>query len=110
MLCSHAVRYTVLFVCPKVCQWIAGKVTAASTPSSSPVPCPSPSPSSGDWMRSHTGRASPVQNSHGKNMPSTSSQGSGGCSQSEQTTTPKSTPKHTDMAELAKHVREGQIS
>ncbi|XP_048027660.1 helicase SRCAP isoform X1 [Megalobrama amblycephala] len=90
----------------KVCQWIAGKVTAASTPSSSPVPCPSPSPSSGDWMRSHTGRASPVQNSHGKNMPSTSSQGSGGCSQSEQTTTPKSTPKHTDMAELAKHEAE----
>uniref|UniRef100_A0A672KYL2 Snf2-related CREBBP activator protein n=1 Tax=Sinocyclocheilus grahami TaxID=75366 RepID=A0A672KYL2_SINGR len=39
-------------------------------------------------------------------MPSTSSQGSGGCSQSEQTTTPKSTPKHTDMAELAKHEAE----
>ncbi|KAK2876406.1 hypothetical protein Q8A67_020502 [Cirrhinus molitorella] len=90
----------------KVCQWIAGKVTAGSTPSTSPVPCPSPSPSSGDWTRSHTGRASPVRNSHGKNMPSTSSQGSGGCSQSEQTTTPKSTPKHTDMAELAKHEAE----
>uniref|UniRef100_A0A8C1N6E9 Snf2-related CREBBP activator protein n=1 Tax=Cyprinus carpio TaxID=7962 RepID=A0A8C1N6E9_CYPCA len=39
-------------------------------------------------------------------MPSTSSQGYGGCSQSEQTTTPKSTPKHTDMAELAKHEAE----
>ncbi|XP_059388336.1 helicase SRCAP-like isoform X1 [Carassius carassius] len=90
----------------KVCQWIAGKVTASSTPSTSPVPCPSPSPSSGDWMRSHTGRTSPVRNSHGKNMPSTSSQGSGGCSQSEQTTTQKSTPKHTDMAELAKHEAE----
>ncbi|XP_016317212.1 helicase SRCAP-like isoform X3 [Sinocyclocheilus anshuiensis] len=90
----------------KVCQWIAGKVTAGSTPSTSPIPCPSPSPSSGDWMRSHTGRASPVRNSHGKSMPSTSSQGSGGCSQSEQTTTPKSTPKHTDMAELAKHEAE----
>ncbi|XP_067286136.1 helicase SRCAP isoform X2 [Pseudorasbora parva] len=89
----------------KVCQWIAGKVTAPSTPSSSPVPCPSPSPSSADWMRSQTGRTSPVHSSHGKNMPSTSSQGSGGCSQSEQTT-PKSTPKHTDMAELAKHEAE----
>uniref|UniRef100_A0A8C2E4G5 Snf2-related CREBBP activator protein n=1 Tax=Cyprinus carpio TaxID=7962 RepID=A0A8C2E4G5_CYPCA len=65
-----------LFVFPKVCQWIAGKVTAGSTPSTSPIPCPSPSPSSGDWMRSHTGRASPVRNSLGKNMPSTSSQGS----------------------------------
>ncbi|XP_042623683.1 helicase SRCAP-like isoform X4 [Cyprinus carpio] len=90
----------------KVCQWIAGKVTAVSTPSTSPVLCPSPSPSSGDWMRSHTGRASPVRNFHGRNMPSTSSQGYGGCSQSEQTTTPKSTPKHTDMAELAKHEAE----
>ncbi|XP_016392607.1 helicase SRCAP-like [Sinocyclocheilus rhinocerous] len=90
----------------KVCQWIAGKVTAVSTPSTSPVPCPSPSPSSGDWMRSHTGRASPVRNSHGRNMPSTSSQGYVGCSQSEQTTTLKSTPKHTDMAELAKHEAE----
>ncbi|XP_042591514.1 helicase SRCAP-like isoform X4 [Cyprinus carpio] len=90
----------------KVCQWIAGKVTAGSTPSTSPIPCPSPSPSSGDWMRSHTGRASPVRNSLGKNMPSTSSQGSGGCSQSEQTTNQKSTPKHTDMAELAKHEAE----
>ncbi|XDV44416.1 hypothetical protein PO909_012707 [Leuciscus waleckii] len=90
----------------KVCQWIAGKVTAASTPSSSPVPCPSPSPSSSDWMRSHTGRGSPVLNSHGKNVPSTSSQGSGCCSQSEQTTTMKSTPKHTDLAELAKHEAE----
>uniref|UniRef100_A0A8C2AZ61 Snf2-related CREBBP activator protein n=1 Tax=Cyprinus carpio TaxID=7962 RepID=A0A8C2AZ61_CYPCA len=39
-------------------------------------------------------------------MPSTSSQGSGGCSQSEQTTNQKSTPKHTDMAELAKHEAE----
>uniref|UniRef100_A0A8C2DQ77 Snf2-related CREBBP activator protein n=1 Tax=Cyprinus carpio TaxID=7962 RepID=A0A8C2DQ77_CYPCA len=57
-------------------------------------------------MRSHTGRASPVRNFHGRNMPSTSSQGYGGCSQSEQTTTPKSTPKHTDMAELAKHEAE----
>uniref|UniRef100_A0A9J8BRY4 Snf2-related CREBBP activator protein n=1 Tax=Cyprinus carpio carpio TaxID=630221 RepID=A0A9J8BRY4_CYPCA len=57
-------------------------------------------------MRSHTGRASPVRNSLGKNMPSTSSQGSGGCSQSEQTTNQKSTPKHTDMAELAKHEAE----
>uniref|UniRef100_A0A672QWV2 Helicase SRCAP-like n=1 Tax=Sinocyclocheilus grahami TaxID=75366 RepID=A0A672QWV2_SINGR len=88
----------------KVCQWIAGKVTAVSTSSTSPVPCPSPS--SGDWMRSHTGRASPVRNSHGRNMPSTSSQGYVGCSQSEQTTTLKSTPKHTDMAELAKHEAE----
>uniref|UniRef100_A0A673I3Z1 Snf2-related CREBBP activator protein n=1 Tax=Sinocyclocheilus rhinocerous TaxID=307959 RepID=A0A673I3Z1_9TELE len=39
-------------------------------------------------------------------MPSTSSQGYVGCSQSEQTTTLKSTPKHTDMAELAKHEAE----
>lgn len=103
--CRQAARYTVLFVCPKVCQWIAGKVTVASTPSTSPVPCSSPSPSASDWMRSHTGRASPVRNSHGKNMPSTSSHGS----QSEQTTTSKSTPKHTDMAELAKHVRENTL-
>ncbi|XP_051523057.1 helicase SRCAP-like isoform X2 [Myxocyprinus asiaticus] len=91
----------------KVCQWIAGKVTAGSTPSTSPVPCPSPSPSSSDWIRSHSDRVSPVQSSNGKNTHSTSSQGSGGCSQSEQTTTPKSrSEKHTDMAELAKHEAE----
>ncbi|XP_051958618.1 helicase SRCAP-like [Xyrauchen texanus] len=89
----------------KVCQWIAGKVTAGSTPSTSPVPCPSPSPSSSDWIRSHSDGVSPVPSS--KNTPSTSSQGSGGCSQSEQTTTPKSrSEKHTDMAELAKHEAE----
>ncbi|XP_051530185.1 helicase SRCAP-like isoform X2 [Myxocyprinus asiaticus] len=89
----------------KVCQWIAGKVTAGSTPSTSPVPCPSPS--SSDWIRSHSDRASPIQSSHGKNTPSTSSQGSSGCSQSEQTATPKSrSEKHTDMAGLAKHEAE----
>ncbi|XP_052467493.1 helicase SRCAP isoform X1 [Carassius gibelio] len=98
---SRTDRQGLLF---KVCKWIAGKVAAVSTSSASPVP--SPSPSSGDWMRSHTGRSSPVRNSPGRNMPSTSSQGYGGCSQSEQTTTPKSMPRHTDMAELAKHEAE----
>lgn len=95
----------IISVCYKVCQWIAGKVASGSTPSTSPVPCPSPS--SSDWIRSHSDRASPVRSSYGKNTPSTSSQGSGGGSQSEQTNTPKSrSEKHTDMAELAKHVRE----
>nr|XP_055032950.1 helicase SRCAP isoform X2 [Misgurnus anguillicaudatus] len=89
----------------KVCQWIAGKVASGSTPSTSPVPCPSPS--SSDWIRSHSDRASPVRSSYGKNTPSTSSQASGGGSQSEQTNTPKSrSEKHTDMAELAKHEAE----
>ncbi|XP_056626617.1 helicase SRCAP isoform X1 [Triplophysa dalaica] len=91
----------------KVCQWIAGKVATGSTPSTSPVPCASPSPSSTDWIRSQADRASPVRSSYGKNTPSTSSQASGGCSQSEQTNTPKSrSEKHTDMAELAKHEAE----
>ncbi|TRY55147.1 hypothetical protein DNTS_032642 [Danionella cerebrum] len=83
----------------KVRQWIADKVSAASTFPTSHVQCQTSPVSSGDWTHSHTGRTSPVQSPRGKNIASTSSQ-------AEKSTTQKSTPKHSDLAELAKHEAE----
>ncbi|KAI4873498.1 hypothetical protein NFI96_032585, partial [Prochilodus magdalenae] len=79
----------------EVRQWIAGRATAGSTPSTSRTPSPPPASSSGDWTQAHTDRA------HGKQTPSS------GASQSDQTLAqrPRS-EKHTDMAELAKHEAE----
>ncbi|XP_036428721.1 helicase SRCAP isoform X2 [Colossoma macropomum] len=89
----------------KVRQWIAGRATAGSTPSTSRTPSPPPASSSGDWTQLHSDRAGPFCSSHGKQTPS--SHNSGGASQSDQTLAqrPRS-EKHTDMAELAKHEAE----
>ncbi|XP_076856552.1 uncharacterized protein srcap isoform X2 [Brachyhypopomus gauderio] len=90
----------------KVRQWIAGRTTAGSTPSTSRTPSPPPPASSlGDWNQAHVDRASPLCGSHGKHtLPS---QSSGGASQSDQTLTQRSrSEKHADMAELAKHEAE----
>lgn len=72
----------------QVRQWIAGRGTSSSTPSTSRTPSPPPASSSVDCK--HT-------------LPS--HQSSSGASQSDQTLShrPRS-EKHTDMAELAKHV------
>ncbi|XP_035389287.1 helicase SRCAP isoform X2 [Electrophorus electricus] len=88
----------------KVRQWIAGRATAGSTPSTSRTPSP-PASSSGDWSQAHADRASPLCGSHGKHaLPS---QSSGGASQSDQMLTQRSrSEKHADMAELAKHEAE----
>ncbi|XP_058261939.1 helicase SRCAP isoform X2 [Hemibagrus wyckioides] len=74
----------------KVRQWIAGRGTSSSTPSTSRTPSPPPSSSSVDCKQS---------------LPSP--QNSAGASQSDQTLgqRPRS-EKHTDMAELAKHEAE----
>ncbi|XP_060795847.1 uncharacterized protein LOC132898332 isoform X2 [Neoarius graeffei] len=74
----------------KVRQWIAGRGTSCSTPSTSRTPSPPPTSSSVDCK--HT-------------LPSP--QNSGGASQSDQILSqrPRS-EKHTDMAELAKHASE----
>ncbi|MCJ8738507.1 hypothetical protein PDJAM_G00036680 [Pangasius djambal] len=74
----------------KVRQWIAGRGTSSSTPSTSRTPSPPPASSSVDCK--HT-------------LPSP--QNSGGASQSDQILSqrPRS-EKHTDMAELAKHEAE----
>ncbi|XP_022524623.2 helicase SRCAP isoform X1 [Astyanax mexicanus] len=85
----------------KVRQWIAGRATAGSTPCTSRTPSPPPASSSGDWNQLQSDRAAPLCGSHGKQ---TSSQASGGASQSDQMLSqrPRS-DKHADMAELAKH-------
>ncbi|KAF5906329.1 helicase SRCAP isoform X1, partial [Clarias magur] len=74
----------------KVRQWIAGRGTSSSTPSTSRTPSPPPASSSIDCKHA---------------LPS--SQNSGLASQSDQTLNqrPRS-EKHTDMAELAKHEAE----
>ncbi|KAI5623239.1 helicase SRCAP isoform X2 [Silurus asotus] len=74
----------------KVRQWIAGRGTSSSTPSTSRTPSPPPASSS---VECKTAQPSP--------------QISGGVSQSDQTLSqrPRS-DKHTDMAELAKHEAE----
>ncbi|KAL6475282.1 hypothetical protein MHYP_G00163220 [Metynnis hypsauchen] len=89
----------------KVRQWIAGRATAGSTPSTSRTPSPPPASSSGDWTQLHSDKAAPFCSSHGKQTPS--SHNSGGASQSDQMLAqrPRS-EKHTDMAELAKHEAE----
>uniref|UniRef100_A0A8B9JSA3 Snf2-related CREBBP activator protein n=1 Tax=Astyanax mexicanus TaxID=7994 RepID=A0A8B9JSA3_ASTMX len=85
----------------QVRQWIAGRATAGSTPCTSRTPSPPPASSSGDWNQLQSDRAAPLCGSHGKQ---TSSQASGGASQSDQMLSqrPRS-DKHADMAELAKH-------
>ncbi|TSK14700.1 Helicase domino [Bagarius yarrelli] len=73
-----------------VCQWIAGRGTTSSTPSTSRTPSPPPASLSADWKHS---------------LPSP--QNSAGTSQSDHSLSqrPRS-EKHTDMAELAKHEAE----
>lgn len=82
----------------QVRQWISGRLTAGSTPSTSPAPSPGPS-TSGDWTPTQMDRASPLRGSHGKFL---SPHSRGDSSQSDQT--PTRLHKHADMAEQAKHV------
>lgn len=77
--------------------------TAGSTPSNSRTPSPPPAASScGDWIQPYSNRASPVCSSPDKHtFPSCSAAG-----QSDQSSHQRPRlDKHTDLAELAKHVR-----
>lgn len=105
----HFFFFSFLFNCVsffsfQVRQWIAGRATTGSTPSTSRTPSPPPG-SSSDWAQLHTDRATYLCGSHGKHT--ASSHSSGGASQSDQMLTQRPRlEKHTDMAELAKHVSE----
>ncbi|XP_066522462.1 helicase SRCAP isoform X2 [Hoplias malabaricus] len=88
----------------KVRQWIAGRATAGSTPSTSRTPSPPLASSLGDWTHLNTDRTATLS-AHGKHNPS--SHISGGGSQSDQAITQRPRlEKHSDMAELAKHEAE----
>lgn len=91
----------------QVCQWITDRVTTNS-PVSPSTSSPYLSSSSTDWSTPRRERSSPLRGPHGKFVSPSSLGGySSSSSPPDQSYLQRSRgERHTDMAELAKHVRE----
>lgn len=97
----------ILFCGFQVRQWITDRVTTNS-PVSPSTSSSYPSSSSNDWSTPRRERASPLRGPHGKFVsPSSLGSYSSSSSPPDQAYLQRSRgERHTDMAELAKHVRE----
>lgn len=95
----------------QVCQWITDRVSVNSSPASSSTSSSFHGSSSAtDWTTTRRERSSPLRGPHGKFVsPSSVGYGSSSSPPDQATGQRSRGERHTDMAELAKHVSEAEL-